>query len=98
MSASLYVHKVEMMCTGVTAPQNCPDFRASRVKDEAMSELTRILRDPIPPLGRLYGEAPTPPPHFHPRPDDMTRLAGSLLIHLREPAPVRDAERVPDGA
>jgi tetratricopeptide (TPR) repeat protein len=73
---------------------HCPDFRASRAEDEAMAELTRILRDPIPPLGGLYGEAPTPTPHFHPRPDDMTRLAGSLLIHLREPATVRDAERV----
>ncbi len=73
---------------------HCPDFRASRVKDEAMAELIRILRDPIPSLGRLYGEAPMPPPHFHPRPDDMTRLAGGLLIHLREPVTVRDAERV----
>ncbi len=72
---------------------HCPDFRASRAKDEAMAELTRILRDPIPSLGRLYGEAPMPPPHFHPRPDDMTRLAGSLLIHLHEPVTVRDAER-----
>jgi hypothetical protein len=55
---------------------HCPDFRASRAKDEAMPELTRILRDPMPALGRLYGEEPTPPPHFHTSPDDMTRLAG----------------------
>lgn len=73
---------------------HCPNYTASRAMGEALAELIRILHDPIQPLGPLYGEAPMPPPHFHPRPDDMTRLADSLLIHLREPVTAPDAERV----
>jgi hypothetical protein len=72
---------------------HCPDFQTTRKFNDALHELTRILREPLPVLGHLYGVVPTPPPRFQPRPDDMTRLADTVLIDRKKPITLTDAER-----
>ena len=72
---------------------HCPDFRATREYSEALAEFVRILREPLPPLGRLHGAVPAIPPRFQPRPDDMMRLAESVLIDRKRPITLTDTER-----
>lgn len=72
---------------------HCPDFRDDTVWNEAIADLLRILNEPLPPLGSLYGVI-SPPPHYQPRPDDMTQLAETVLLDLKRPIVLTGAERV----
>ena len=71
---------------------HCPDVRDTRAYPDALAELMRILDDPVPPLASLSG-VPAAPPHFQPRPDDLTRLAAAVLLDLRRPGVVADGAR-----
>jgi hypothetical protein len=64
---------------------HCPDVRPEREADDALAEVLRVLRDPVPPLGALFGAVPAPPAHFQPRPDDLSRLAELVLYEVEHP-------------
>jgi hypothetical protein len=72
---------------------HCLDFRPARAWDQGRAELLRILRDPLPQVGPVVG-APEPPPRFQPRPDDLARLARTVLIDLHQPVVVTSEQRV----
>ena len=65
---------------------HCPDLRATRNARAGWAELTRVLAQPVPPLGGLLGGVPELPPHFQPRPDALTALAEHLLYDVEHPA------------
>jgi hypothetical protein len=71
-----------------------PDFRAQRPLDAAVSELLRLLADPVPPLGRLLGEVPDIPPHFQPRTSAFARLAGAVMLGRNKPVTLTGAQRI----
>jgi WD40 repeat protein len=62
-----------------------PDFRESRPYPEALSELVRILKEPVPPLPPFLTEVPSLPPHFLPRRDDLKRLEEFVLADIQRP-------------
>ena len=64
------------------------DFRAGRDRRRALAELNRVLRDPVPALGTVHGDLPALPPHFQPRPDQLSQVADALLIDLEKPVTV----------
>ncbi len=72
---------------------HCADVRPTRDRSAALEEVCRILRDPVPPLGLVWGSPPATPPHFQPRPNDMTRLADTVLIEREHAVTLRNAER-----
>jgi NB-ARC domain/TIR domain len=61
---------------------------------DVVAELERVLIEPVPPLSPLKGAVPDQPPHFRPRPDDMTRLASALFSDVQRPVVVSGPERV----
>jgi hypothetical protein len=73
---------------------HCPDFRNDAKFDDAFRETLRVLNDPIPPLGALMGGVPDVPPHFQPRPDDLSRLAAQLLSDEKRPITLTGPQRV----
>jgi TIR domain/NB-ARC domain len=64
------------------------DFRAERDRRRALVELRRVLRDPVPALGTVHGDVPALPPHFQPRPDQLSQVADALLIDLEKPVTI----------
>ena len=72
---------------------HCPDVRASRPADAALAEVLRILNEPVPPLGVLSGAIPAVPPHFQPRPDDISELARTILYEVEKPVVLDPPER-----
>ena len=72
---------------------HCPDFRASRSADEALADLKRILREPIPTLAPLVGRVLAIPAHFQPRAEEMTRLAARVLYDIEHPAVIERTDR-----
>jgi hypothetical protein len=72
---------------------HCPDARASRPEGDALAEIVRVLSEPILPLGPLAG-LPALPPHFRPRPDEMSLVVASLIGDLTSTAPALDWDRV----
>lgn len=72
---------------------HCPDVREAKPSEDAMLEVLRILREPLPPLGVLSGAIPSVPPHFQPRPDDLSQLASSLLYEMEHPVVLDPPER-----
>src|SRR5690348_14047954 len=72
---------------------HCPDVRESRPFSAAFVELLRVLREPVPLLGTLAGQIPDVPPHFQPRLDAISSLAGSLLYDVEHPAVVEGPAR-----
>ncbi|HMS83578.1 MAG TPA: NB-ARC domain-containing protein [Nitrospira sp.] len=64
---------------------HCLDFRVGRKYDEALGELLRILKDPVPPLGPLLN-VPTLPPHLNPRSDHVSSLMALVLADVEKPA------------
>jgi hypothetical protein len=64
---------------------HCPDVREARPADAALAEVLRILSEPVPPLGVLSGSIPAVPPHFQPRPDDLSQLARTILYEVEHP-------------
>jgi WD40 repeat protein len=71
---------------------HCPDFRAERPYGDALTELVRILREPMPALGACY--APTLPPHLLPRRDYILRLQESVLADINRPTVIKSAGQV----
>jgi hypothetical protein len=64
------------------------DFRAGRDRRRALAELNRVLRDPAPLLGTVHSDVPKLPPHFQPRPDQLSQIADALLIDLQKPVTI----------
>ncbi len=52
------------------------------------------LREPPPPLGRLLTVVPGAPPHFQPRPHDLTTIAQAVLADWEGPAHVEGGARM----
>lgn len=61
-----------------------PDFRKARPYREALDELVRILHEPLPRPGELYG-VDALPPHYLPRPEPLARLNAMVRPDSSEP-------------
>lgn len=72
---------------------HCPDVRTTRPVDAALAEVIRLLNEPVPPLGVLLGSMPAVPPHFQPRPDDLSQLAGTILYEVEHPVVLDPPQR-----
>jgi hypothetical protein len=72
---------------------HCPDVRATRPVDAAFAEVARLLNEPVPPLGLLLGSIPAVPPHFQPRPDDLSQLARTILYEVEHPVVLEPPQR-----
>jgi tetratricopeptide (TPR) repeat protein len=72
---------------------HCPDVRPPRRWDDALDELLRLLREPLPELGAAVG-LQSLPPHFRPRPSVLSQLASSVLIDLQHPVNPERWQRV----
>jgi WD40 repeat protein len=68
------------------------DARAPRPPQEIVAELTRILGDPIQPLGALFG-VDKPPEHLVQRPEELDRLKGSVLADLAGPVVITSSQQ-----
>ena len=71
----------------------CPDCRASRLYEEALDELLRLLKKPIPELGPLLTMVPSLPPHFLPRLAEMQSLQGKILADIQRPTVITSARQ-----
>ena len=69
-----------------------PDFRDTRSYEEALSELVRILKMPIPPLGVLHSVNALPP-HFLPRPEVISRIKENVLADVSRPCVITSAKQ-----
>jgi hypothetical protein len=74
------------------AKLHCPDFRVGRPYDDALAEILRILREPVPGLGAC--NAPALPPHFLPRRDHILRLQDSVMADVQRPTVITSAGQV----
>jgi hypothetical protein len=74
------------------AKLHCPDCRTERPYGDALAEIVRILRHPMPPLGACY--APALPPHLLPRRDYILRLQDSVLADVQRPTVITSAGQV----
>lgn len=72
---------------------HCPDVRHTRPVDAALEEVLRVLNEAVPPLGVLAGSIPSVPPHFQPRPDDLSQLARTILYEVEHPVVLDPPER-----
>jgi WD40 repeat protein len=72
---------------------HCPDFRPTRPYEQALAELLRIMRDPVPILGTLYGVDP-PPVHFLPREEVLSGLSDTVLADVLQPEVIIPAKQV----
>jgi hypothetical protein len=72
---------------------HCPDVRDARPSDAAIAEVLRILNEPVPPLAPLSGSIPAVPPHFQPRPDDLSQLARNILYEVEHPVVLDPPQR-----
>ncbi|MGB8166220.1 MAG: TIR domain-containing protein [Chthoniobacteraceae bacterium] len=73
---------------------HCPSFCDDARFEDSFRETLRVLSEPIPPLGALAGGVPDVPPHFQPRPDDFSSLAGRILIDEKRPVTLTGPQRV----
>jgi hypothetical protein len=71
---------------------HCLDFRAARSYEDALGELLRIIRTPVPPLAVLNG-VETLPPKFLPRPREVDRLRTVVLADTFRPTAITSAGR-----
>jgi WD40 repeat protein len=76
------------------AQLHCVDCRAFRPYDQTLTEVVRLLREPIPPLGPLLTLVPSLPPHFQPRRQDLERLAELVLEDVQRPTVITSARQV----
>jgi hypothetical protein len=74
----LRLEKKMSLVPGALRKSYCPDFSKDRPYREALAELLRILKQPIEPLGNLFG-VPQLPEHFQPRPEHIQRLHETLM-------------------
>jgi WD40 repeat protein len=73
---------------------HCMDCRSSRPYDQALAEVVRLLKDPIPPLGPLLTLVPSLPPHFQPRRADLERLSELVLADVQRPTVITSPRQV----
>jgi WD40 repeat protein len=73
---------------------HCVDCRPSRPRDQALAELMRLLKEPIPPLGTLLTLVPSLPPHFQPRRADLERLSELVLADVQRPTVITSPRQV----
>ena len=66
---------------------HCEDFRDDAHYTVHLKELIRILKDPVPPLGKLIG-VPSLPPHYLSRADRLIPLRDAVRSGLDSPAPL----------
>jgi hypothetical protein len=76
------------------AQLHCVDCRAFRPYDQTLTEVVRLLREPIPPLGPLLTLVPSLPPHFQPRRQDLERLAELVLEDVQRPTVITSTRQV----
>lgn len=63
---------------------HCADFRNDAQYAVQVAKLIEDLRQPVPPLGALFG-MPNLPPHFLGRPELLRRIKDALLVDLLKP-------------
>jgi TIR domain/NB-ARC domain len=73
---------------------HCPDLTDDARFEQAFEEVVRVLTEPIPPLGALLGGVPDVPPHFQPRPGELSRLAAEVLLDESAPVVLTGPRRV----
>jgi len=66
---------------------HCEEFRDDAQYTVHLKELIRILKDPVPPLGKLIG-VPSLPPHYLSRADRLIPLRDAVRSGLDSPAPL----------
>jgi tetratricopeptide (TPR) repeat protein len=59
-----------------------------------MRKIIKLMRDPIPRLGKLIGDIPPPPPHFQPRVDEVSALANLALLDTVRNVDVKASDRI----
>jgi len=74
------------------AKLHCPDFRVEHRYGDALAEIVRILRQPVPKLGACC--APALPPHLLPRRDYILRLQDSVLADVQRPTVITSSGQV----
>jgi hypothetical protein len=72
---------------------NCPDFREDVRYEISFKDLVRILSEPLPFLGALYG-VPALPAHFQPRPKLMRSLTNSVLNDSKQAIENQSAKQI----
>ncbi len=72
---------------------HCPDFRETRPYDEALEELIRLIKEPIPPLGPLIG-VPSLPPNYLPRKDDLNIIKEIILADTVKPVVITSSKKI----
>jgi len=75
------------------ASLHCIDFRKDDLYQKALEDLSRILAEPMKPLGMFYGKVPSLPPHFLYRKEDLDNVAKKLLTDIREPTLSKSIQR-----
>lgn len=66
---------------------HCEDFREDTAYETHLNQLVRILREPIPPLGKLIG-VPSLPAHYLSRTDRLIPLRNAIRSGLDSSAPL----------
>jgi hypothetical protein len=72
---------------------HCPDFREKHPYKEALEELIRLLKEPIPPLGPIIG-VPSPPPNHLPRKNDLNIIKEIILADTVKPVVITSTKQV----
>ena len=72
---------------------DCPDFRKERSYQDALEELVRKLKTPVPPLGDFRTAVPSLPAHFLPRSDELVLLGNAVLSDIKRPEVVNSARQ-----
>jgi WD40 repeat protein len=72
---------------------HCPDFREGRPYEEALEELIRLLKEPIPSLGPIIG-VPSLPPNHLPRKKDLNIIKEMVLTDTVKPVVITSAKQI----
>ncbi|AKB49713.1 hypothetical protein MSBRW_0460 [Methanosarcina barkeri str. Wiesmoor] len=72
---------------------HCPDFREKRPYEEALEELIRLLKEPIPSLGPIIG-IPSLPPNHLPRKNDLNIIKEIILADTVKPVVITSTKQV----
>ena len=72
---------------------HCPDFREKRPYGEALEELIRLLKEPIPSLGPTIG-VPSLPPNHLPRKKDLSIIKEMVLTDTVKPVVITSVKQI----
>ncbi|WP_155395974.1 NB-ARC domain-containing protein [Methanosarcina mazei] len=72
---------------------HCPDFRERHPYEEALEELIRLLKEPIPPLGSIFG-VPSLPPNYLPRKKNLNIIKEMVLADTVKPVVITSAKQI----